>query len=263
MDSKDLGFLSLLLVIVLLTIPLMFNYLLKLNIGKKIIISVSRMCVQLFLVGIFLKYIFEFNSLWLNLAWLMFMIVISTISVINTSRLKKKIFFVPILLSVAIPVLTILFYFNKFVVRLDNIFEAKYLIAIGGMLLGNLLNGNIIGANNFINNIRKAERKYFADLMLGATKFEALLPNIRESVLASINPTLASIATVGLVSLPGMMTGQILGGASPDAAVKYQLAIMIAIFVTRILSIYFVLIMIIKIGFDDFDILKKECFLEK
>ena len=165
-------------------------------------------------------------------------------------------------MSIGIPVLLMLIYFNTLIVSLDNMFDAKYLIAIGGMILGNLLSGNIVGLNNFINNIKKMEKKYLAVLALGADRREALLPYIREGIQASVNPIIASIATIGLVSLPGMMTGQILGGASPVVAVKYQMAIMIAIFVTRILSIFLALFMTIRIGFDKYDMLRKDLFKE-
>jgi putative ABC transport system permease protein len=123
------------------------------------------------------------------------------------------------------------------------------------MILGNMLSGNIVGLNHFFNNIRKMEKKYLAVLALGADRNEALLPYVRESIQAAVNPTLASIATIGLVSLPGMMTGQILGGASPVVAVKYQMAIMIAIFVTRMLSIYLALLLTKRTAFDAYDLL--------
>lgn len=261
MGSKDLSLLSLVLALALLVLPFYFNHVLTLRLGKKTVIAIARMCVQLFLVGFFLSYIFELNNLVLNLLWLFVMIMVSSISIINSANLKLKSFGWSIFVSVAIPVLLMIFYFNTFIVQLENIFDAKYLIAIGGMILGNMLSGNIVGLNHFLNNVRKLERKYLAVLALGADKKEALLPNVRESIQAAVNPTLASIATIGLVSLPGMMTGQILGGASPIVAVKYQMAIMIAIFVTRMLSIYLALVLTIKVGFDDNDLLKKELFL--
>ncbi|NLI91211.1 MAG: ABC transporter permease [Peptococcaceae bacterium] len=263
MGSKDLSMVSLALTLVLLLIPLLFNYFLGLGIGKKSLIAVLRMCVQLFLIGYFLGYIFDLNNSWLNFLWLFVMIIVSTISIVNSCSLKFKVFLWPILISVALPVILMCLYFNRFIVRLDNIFDAKYLIAIGGMILGNMLSGNIVGLNHFFNNVRKMEKKYLAVLALGADRKEALLPHVRESILAAVNPTIASTATIGLVSLPGMMTGQILGGASPVVAVKYQMAIMIAIFITRILSIYIALYLTQQTAFDAYDVLRKEIFKDK
>ena len=66
------------------------------------------------------------------------------------------------------------------------------------------------------------------------------------------------MATIGIVSLPGMMTGQILGGSIPMVAIKYQIVIMLAIFYTQFFSVCLSLLFSIKLGFDDFDVLRKE-----
>ena len=81
-------------------------------------------------------------------------------------------------------------------------------------------------------------------------------PYFKDAVLSSINPTLASIETIGLVALPGMMTGQILGGAIPLTAIKYQIAIMLAIFISRYFSAILSIFFTSGIAFDDFDMLK-------
>ena len=81
---------------------------------------------------------------------------------------------------------------------------------------------------------------------------------MRESILASINPTLASMATVGIISLPGMMTGQVLGGADPMDAIKYQIAIMIAIYVSSTISIVSIIYLTYKTCFNEYGIFKKE-----
>ncbi|MDZ4151933.1 ABC transporter permease, partial [Methylicorpusculum sp.] len=72
------------------------------------------------------------------------------------------------------------------------------------------------------------------------------------------NPTIASLSTMGLVSLPGMMTGQILGGSEPWLAVKYQLAIMICIFTSSVLASIINLKFSLTIAFNAFDVLREE-----
>jgi putative ABC transport system permease protein len=93
---------------------------------------------------------------------------------------------------------------------------------------------------------------------MGGSRLQALKPFFRESFVASVNPILASMATIGIVSLPGMMTGQILGGSIPMVAIKYQIIIMLAIFYTQFFSVFLSLFFSIKLGFDDFDVLRKE-----
>jgi len=128
-------------------------------------------------------------------------------------------------------------FFNAVVINLDHVLDARYVITIGGMLLGNVLNGDIIGLTAFYKGIEENRNRVNFDLSLGATRFQAIKPYLKDAITASIKPTVASMATIGLVALPGMMTGQILGGSVPMNAIMYQIAIMLAIYVTRYINI--------------------------
>lgn len=255
---RDISYINLIFTLFLLAIPIYASFKFNLKIAKKTLISTFRMIIQLFLIGIFLKFIFVKNSILLNLLWLMIMITVASYTITESSSLKIKKFILPTAASITISTFFIMFYFNKIILNLDNIFEAQYLIPIGGMLLGNSMRGNIIGISSFFKNLSKNERSYLYSLSLGATKKEALLPFIRESVLSSINPTLASMATVGVISLPGMMTGQVIGGADPMIAIKYQIAIMIAIYVSSTMSIVSVVYLSYRTCFDEYGLFKKD-----
>ena len=115
-------------------------------------------------------------------------------------------FLIPLFFAFIVPNVVVLLFFNTFVVRLDNIFNAQYMIPIAGMLLGNSLSGNIICINNFYRAIKENQNEYFYALSLSGSKIEALTPYFKNALSASVNPTIASIETIGLVSLPGMMT---------------------------------------------------------
>jgi putative ABC transport system permease protein len=131
------------------------------------------------------------------------------------------------------------------------------MIAIGGMLLGNSLRSNVVGLGDFYKSLQRDEQQYFYRLSLGATKFEALLPFAKQSFLAALNPTIATMATMGIVSLPGMMTGQILGGSVPLVAIKYQIAIMIAVLATSVLSIALSILTTARYSFQKNGMMKK------
>ncbi|MFO7847393.1 MAG: ABC transporter permease, partial [Balneolaceae bacterium] len=92
-------------------------------------------------------------------------------------------------------------------------------------------------------------------LSCGASRSEALYPFFQTALKKSANPTLASMATIGLVSLPGMMTGQILSGSSPMTAIQYQIMIMLAIFSGTILSVYLAIKLSNRAVFFDNDML--------
>jgi putative ABC transport system permease protein len=263
MASPDISIPSLILCFLLLAVPLVISYKVKLNVVGKTINSVSRMTVQLFLVGVFLTFIFELNNRVLNLAWLLGMVTVASYTTIRNVDLKMEKLFLPVILSFTAANLSVLLYFNEFVLDLGNLLEARYLIPIGGMILGNSLSGNVVGIGEFYEDIRRNENRYLYNLSLGASRYEALLPYIRKSLRSALRPTLANIATAGLVFLPGMMTGQILGGASPLLAIKYQISIMITIYVSTTLSTTLSILTATQATFDEFGLVRKEIYKGK
>ncbi|WDP87896.1 MAG: ABC transporter permease [Desulfobacter sp.] len=92
------------------------------------------------------------------------------------------------------------------------------------------------------------------------SQFQAIKPWVRQSIVSALTPTIASMATIGLVSLPGMMTGQILGGSLPIVAIKYQIAIMAAIFYTEFFSVALSLLFSLPKGFNSMNVLNLRIF---
>ena len=228
---------------------------LGLDLNKRTLWVIGRMAIQLSLVGLILQTLFNWNHPASNMAYIIFMITVAAWSALRSTNLPIKKVGLPLWLAFLVPNLIVLFFFNAFVVRLDTLFAANYMVPIGGMLLGNTLSGNIVGLSRYYDGIRQNSKQYFYMLGLGATRREALLPHIKAGVAAAVNPTLASIETMGLVALPGMMTGQILGGSIPTTAIRYQIAIMIAILIIRYFSTLLAINFTSIRAFDEYDIL--------
>jgi len=232
----------------------------KVNLIKRSVISIGRMIIQLFLVGVYLEYIFKFNNWAINFTYLLLMITVASLSTIDIVKLNYKKFILPLFGSIFLSWIIIYTLYQSIILYDINFFEARYIIPVSGMLLGNILKGQIIFLNNFFTQIKDGEDSYFYLLSMGATKFEALREFYRRSIISSLQPDLANMATIGLVALPGMMTGQILAGASPFTAIKYQISIMIAIFCIRSLSLVLTTFVINQIVFDKFSRLKTDIF---
>lgn len=258
--AQDLSLFSMFMCGVLLLIPLFGVWYFKLGIAKNLLVSTVRMVVQLVLIGFFLEFIFRLNNWMLNLAWFLVMITAAVFSVIKNSELSLRHFVWPMLWSFILANLFVVFYFNYFIVNLDFVLDAKYMIAIGGMVLGNSLRSNVVGLGDFYKALRKEEQFYCYKLSLGATLFETILPFAKKSFTSALNPTIATMATMGIVSLPGMMTGQILGGSVPLTAIKYQIAIMIAILASTVLSIALSILFTVHFSFEKSGVLKKNIF---
>ncbi|RQW63417.1 ABC transporter permease [Vibrio viridaestus] len=241
----DISWLQLALFSLTLLIPFAISRHLKLRVEKDILISVTRMGVQLALVGIYLSYLFNLNSLTVNSLWLVIMMLIGAFSIIDKANLPKKKLWLPVSLGLfcgCIPVLLIL---CLFIVKPTPFYNTQYMIPLAGMLLGNTLSSNIIALQNLFTSFRERKAEYEGALSLGASPAYASQLFVKDAVKKAIAPILASMTTIGLVTLPGMMTGQILGGATPITAVKYQFMIMIAIFVVLTVSLLITIKMVI------------------
>ncbi|MGX2038981.1 ABC transporter permease [Methylocaldum sp. MU1018] len=229
-----------------------------LGLGGAIITGIVRMSLQLALVGVYLKTLFALNNPWLNGLWVLAMLVVADWTILKRAGLKRRYFFAATFAAVSVGVLFATAYLLVLVIRPPLYYDARYLVPLAGMILGNCLQSNVIGLERFYAALKKNENEYLTYLLLGATRREAVRPYFREAVKAAVNPTLAGMATMGLVSLPGMMTGQILGGGEPWVAVKYQIAIMLCIFAGTTLTGILNLAFSLNIAFDAFDVLKAD-----
>ncbi len=260
METIDIPLDRLLLTFLLLAVPVLVSRIYKLGLVRPLLVSVLRMSVQLALIGVFLRYLFFWNNTVINLLWLLIMIMVAVFSAIRGSAMRLGRVFLPVLGSFALATFAVIFYLNVFIIRLDYVFDARYLVVLGGMLLGNSLRGNIVGIDTFYRNIRKEQKKYLYVLSLGASQQETVLPYLRESVRLALKPTIAAMATMGIVALPGMMTGVILGGAGPEAAIKYQIMIMIGILVSTMISVLLSILITSNVCFTKYGTLREDTF---
>lgn len=218
--------------------PILILMHLKIELIGKLLISVVRMSLQLFLIGVYLKYLFAYNSLLLNILWLLIMTIVASSHVIKSANLHRKALFSALFLSLLTSMSITLTLFILGVIQPTPLYDARYLIPLGGMLLGNCLTANIVALDTFSDALKREKKEIQTALTFGATIHEAVLPYFRSSLQKAITPVVTTIGTLGLVSLPGMMTGQLLGGSVPLVAIKYQIAIMITILTVTTLSVF-------------------------
>jgi putative ABC transport system permease protein len=194
------------------------------------LVAVVRMTVQLLFVGLYLQVVFELNNWWLNAAWVVVMISVADGTILRRAGLRIRTFVLPLLAALLLGTVIPVGFFIAVMMGQPHVLDARYAIPIAGMVLGNCLRANIIAMQTFFQSIRDQRRVYQLSLAQGARLGEAIRPFYRRALESALSPTVASMATIGLVALPGMMTGVMLGGAEPIQAVRYQIAIMIAIF---------------------------------
>lgn len=260
METLDIALPQMALLYALCLIPWVLLWLIGLRLSRDIGIGILRMTIQLSLVGIYLKLLFDLNNPWLNGLWILIMLMVADFTILRRAGIKARYFALATFTAIGSSILFATAYLVALVIQPEHVYDARYVVPLAGMILGNCLQGNVIALERFYSALRKNENEYATYLMLGATRWEAARPYFREAVKAAINPTIAGMATMGLVSLPGMMTGQILGGSEPWLAVKYQIAIMICIFTSSTIACIINLKLSVNIAFNEFDVLKEEIF---
>lgn len=261
--APDLSWISLLAAIALLAVPVALSLWLRLGVVRESIVAVARMAVQLFAAGLLLKYLFVFDHAWLNLIWLGVMMLVASLTTVQKSRLRLSRLLLPVCAATFCVTLVMTLFFNAFIVRIDDLFEARYLVVIGGMILGNALSGNIVSLTHFFSALSDHESRYLYFLGNGEGQREALRPFFREAMIRALKPALASLATIGIVALPGMMTGQMLGGSAPMVAIKYQIAIMMVIFATQSTGMALTIVLSTRIAFDPYGVLRPDTFARR
>jgi len=259
-NTIDISYLSLAAFLGLILVPVLAGAVLKLGITKRVLIGVLRMTVQMAVLGLYLDYLFRFNHIAVNFGWALLMIFIANITVNRSAGLKTSKIFFSVMAGIFVGSLTVIALFVFLAIQPKPFYDARYLIPVTGMVVGNCMRANVISLERFYSSVKKNEKTFLTYLLLGASLREAALPSIREAVKPALAPTLSTMATLGLVSLPGMMTGQILGGASPITAIKYQIAIMIAIFTAITLSTVINLLIGLRVSFNEYHMLRKDIF---
>ena len=178
--------------------------------SKEIALATVRMVVQLLLIGYLLVYIFNNQNCLVGLLILLFMVLVSSLialrNVQNRNLQTYYKIFISILIGGSINLLLVLYV----VIDLEPLYQPRFIIPLAGMIYANAMNAISLASERFENEIKHSSYK------------EARAVAFKGALIPQINSFLA----VGLVSLPGMMTGQILSGVDPTVAVRYQIVVM-------------------------------------
>ncbi len=205
---------SLLLILIPVAVVLWIQYKWSLN-YKEGMYAVSRMLGQLLIVGYFLGTIFNSDKAWVIVLILVIMVVASSWIALRTITKQRKQLFIIVLISLLVGSVTTLILVTQAVLDFEPWYKPQYVIPLAGMIFANSMNS-----------ISLAAERYFDEIGRDIPVVEARNIAFRTAMIPITN----SLFAVGLVSLPGMMTGQILSGVDPLIAVRYQIMVMAMIF---------------------------------
>lgn len=198
----------------------------RLGLEWSLVVATGRTIIQLLVIGYILAFIFALDNPWAVSAVLGVMLTIAAI--VARNRISKKIPHVLPLVWGAILVSTALTlsYTNLLVIQPAKWYQPQYLIPLTGIVLGNAMNGAAIAGERLVSTINASQLEIETHLSLGATPQQAVAQYRKDAIKAGLIPTLNQMMVVGIVTLPGTISGQLLSGVDPLDAASYQILIM-------------------------------------
>ena len=221
----DLSVWQLALALVLVAAVAVVSIRQSLGLERDLLIGSVRTIVQLYAVGLVLAAVFAAAR------WYWVLLILGAMTAVATqaavSRLGKPLPGRGWIAGTALTVSTAftLAYVIGVVIQVRPWYEPQYIIPIAGMILGNSMTSAALAGDRLQGDLRARADEVEARLALGFSGREAVQPMVRAALRAAMIPTVNGMMTVGLVQLPGMMTGQILAGSSPLVAIRYQMVV--------------------------------------
>lgn len=212
---------SLLISSSLVIVALLFSYFQKLKLEKEIIISVIRAVIQLIIVGYLLNYIFGLKNPIFTTLLLLFMTFNAALNAAKRGKSIKNGFLISFISITLGTIITLSILVFSGAIK----YEPYQIIPVGGMIISNAMVALGLCFKQLTSNFKSKREEVETKLSLGADILPSSIDIIRDAIKTGMIPTIDSAKTLGIVSLPGMMTGLILAGTSPIEAVKYQIMV--------------------------------------
>lgn len=212
----------------LIVLDAAISIVLRLGLYRQIGLAAVRMVVQLLAIGYVLRFVFALNSPAMTLVLVLVMVLVAGREV--AARPERKLkgggnYWIGAGSVAAATVLTAVLALTT-AIRPRPWFDPHYAVPLAGIILGNVLNASSIALDNMLGGVGRERAAIEARLALGESFSRALAPLVRTSIRRGLVPIINQMSAAGIVTLPGIMTGQILAGLDPLEAVKYQILLM-------------------------------------
>lgn len=233
----DIGYPELLMAVALMGVDLVVSWRLRLGLVRSIAMSTVRLLVQLLALGLVLGYLFRYQTVW----WVALAVAVMSLAAtqIACDRTRKTVRGIApsVFVSIFVPSVSVALVVVDGVIGAQPWWNAQQFVPILGMVMGNALSSVSVAIERLFSSMDARSQEMYTMVALGATPREAAFPSIKAAVGAGMTPELARLSAAGIVQIPGMMSGQILAGADPVIAAKYQIVVLLMISAATTLSI--------------------------
>ncbi|KAH7928093.1 UPF0014-domain-containing protein [Leucogyrophana mollusca] len=203
---------------------------LNLGVGGSLVTAAVRCIVQLAIVALLLQRVFETHNPWAVAGIACLLNLLGTFeTVVNKSKKRYTNMFPSVLVGMVGSTIPVSIIGVRFAMTVDPFWKPEQYIPIVGMLCGSTISGIVVSVTYVLKEIYDNRDKVEMYLAFGASRFEACKPIARDALKLALTPTINQMSVIGIIAIPGMMTGAILGGSSVDQAAKLQMVIMFMI----------------------------------
>ncbi len=199
----------------------------RLGLGRDLLVGTVRTFAQLFLVGYVLRFVFDVRIIWLVLLMFVFMVAAAVHTIRGRVKDRTIPFVIPTFVSMLLTYTLVSALVTGVIVGAKPWWTPQYFIPLAGMIVGNSMTAIAIALERLFSDLKTRRTEVEMKLALGADYREASQDILAGAIRAAMIPSINSLMAVGIVSLPGMMTGQILSGTDPLVAIRYQIVVML------------------------------------
>lgn len=224
---------------------------LGLGLGRKLLLAGARTVVQLLLLGFILVRVFESGNAWLVLGIALLMILLAAIEGVRRAGRRYRGIYRDTFVSMLVAATGSILFVMLAVLDAEPWWAPRYLIPLLGMVLGNGLTGVSLGLERCLASFDEERDTIELWIAAGASPWEAARPSAAKSLRAGLIPILNAMSVAGMVTIPGMMTGQILGGTEPSLAARYQILVMFLIAGATAAGTIGVVLLAVRARFDE------------
>jgi len=232
----ELDTLDLILTLLLIVVALGISRWQQLGLEGQLFLSAGRAFIQLLAVGYILELVFTLKTVWGVFGVLLVMIIIATTVTQNRISQKLSRLFWLVGGSLLLTTALTLGYIMLLIVQPPTWYDPQYWIPLAGIIIGNAVNGGTIAGERLVNALETNRGEIETHLCLGASPQRAIALYRRQAIRAGILPNLNQMALVGVVTLPGILTGQLLGGVSPLNAISYQILVLFSLALANVIT---------------------------
>ena len=203
--------------------------------------AVVRMQAQLLALGACLWTLYRFDAPWLNLLWLLVLVLATAFLLVSRARVRSRVLFLPSCAAMFVSVLLVTAYVLALVLRPESAWSARWFVPVTGVLMAHVLTTSIPAVRTYFDSLRQDALPYLTMLGNGATRRQALAPYLTRALKSLTVPAVANLSAMGLFVLPMLLSGLLLGGLSPVAAIFTFVVLVLAGLATSVLSLFLTL----------------------